>query len=121
MIKKTAPLCCRSLANCLLHFATCTQANEVPMPNVDGSTATVPGNDAQAGAGTANAAQGVRAVVPDEQLVAQLVAMGGFPENGCKRAAIAVNNSSAGLFCCWLVDFVFGLEGSSIYRSGWIV
>lgn len=37
-------------------------------------------------------------VVPDEEMVAQLMAMG-FQENGCRRAAVAVNNASAG----WLV------------------
>lgn len=35
-------------------------------------------------------------MVPDEELVAQLMAMG-FQENGCRRAAVAVNNASAGL------------------------
>ncbi|CAN0240468.1 unnamed protein product, partial [Hapterophycus canaliculatus] len=35
-------------------------------------------------------------VVPDEDLVSQLMAMG-FQENGCRRAAVAVKNASAGL------------------------
>lgn len=35
------------------------------------------------------------AVIPDEDLVSQLMAMG-FQENGCRRAAVAVNNASAG-------------------------
>ncbi|CAN0049404.1 unnamed protein product, partial [Sphacelaria rigidula] len=42
-------------------------------------------------------------VVPDEELVAQLVAMG-FQENGCKRAAVAVNNSSAEMAMNWVLE-----------------
>lgn len=36
-------------------------------------------------------------MVPDAELVSQLMAMG-FQENGCRRAAVAVNNASAGEF-----------------------
>lgn len=35
-------------------------------------------------------------MVPDEELVSQLTAMG-FQENGCRRAAVAVSNASAGV------------------------
>lgn len=34
-------------------------------------------------------------MIPDAELVSQLMAMG-FQENGCRRAAVAVNNASAG-------------------------
>lgn len=36
-------------------------------------------------------------VVPDDELVAQLMSLG-YGENGCRRAAVAVNNASAGAF-----------------------
>lgn len=98
------------------------QPDEVPMPN-DSSAAAAPGNDsAEAGTGAANAPQGGgSAILPDEELVAQLVAMGGFPENGCKRAAVAVNNSSAGLCCFhWRLSLVLFVAAKLGLSTMWI-
>ena len=41
------------------------------------------------------------AVVPSETIVAQLISMG-FSENGCRRAAVAVNNASADAAMEWV-------------------
>lgn len=55
---------------------------------------------------------------PDQEIVQQLLAMG-FPENGCKRAALAVNNSSAEDAAEWVMmhmedpDFNTPLEQTS--------
>lgn len=42
-------------------------------------------------------------MVPDEAIVAQLLSMG-FAENGCKRAAIATNNSGAEQAMEWVLQ-----------------
>eukprot|EP00752_Nemacystus_decipiens_P002407 g2270.t1 len=80
--------------------STGMQEGEVPMP--EGDDAVPPAADGQApGADGAGAAQG--AVVPDEDLVSQLMAMG-FQENGCRRAAVAVNNASAEVAMNWVLE-----------------
>jgi ubiquitin carboxyl-terminal hydrolase 5/13 len=50
---------------------------------------------------TKSVTTGVAAVVPDEAIVAQVVAMG-FSENGAKRAAIATENASADACMEWV-------------------
>ncbi|CAM9999636.1 unnamed protein product [Pylaiella littoralis] len=82
--------------------STGMQEGEVPMP--EGADAVSPAADAPADAtaAAAGAAQ-AGAVVPDEELVSQLVAMG-FQENGCRRAAVAVNNASAEVAMNWVLE-----------------
>jgi ubiquitin carboxyl-terminal hydrolase 5/13 len=60
--------------------------HEVPMPDSSNSNAT---------------SAGASAPEPDAAIVAQLVSMG-FSENGCKRAALAVNNSDAEAAMNWV-------------------
>lgn len=55
------------------------------------------------GTSSASAAAASSAVTPDENLVAQLVAMG-FSENGAKRAAIATRNADAEIAMQWVFE-----------------
>ncbi|CAM9616195.1 unnamed protein product [Chrysoparadoxa australica] len=64
------------------------QPGETPLP------------DAAADPAPAAAAQPAE---PDEEIVAQLVAMG-FSENGCKRAALAVSNANAEVAMNWVLE-----------------
>ncbi len=68
------------------------QPGEEPFPEEDSASAV---SDAPA----ASAA----IVVPDEEIVAQLVSMG-FSENGCRRAALATHNSNADAAMNWIFE-----------------
>ncbi|CAN0037670.1 unnamed protein product, partial [Ectocarpus sp. 13 AM-2016] len=84
--------------------STGMQADEVPMP--EGDDAVPPAADdpaAAPAAGSAGSGAQGGAVVPDAELVSQLMAMG-FQENGCRRAAVAVNNASAEVAMNWVLE-----------------
>ncbi|CAN0187122.1 unnamed protein product [Ectocarpus sp. 6 AP-2014] len=85
--------------------STGMQADEVPMPEGDDAVPPAADDPAAAAAAAGSAGSGAQggAVVPDAELVSQLMGMG-FQENGCRRAAVAVNNASAEVAMNWVLE-----------------
>lgn len=67
-------------------------SGEVPMPEDAGNS-----NGGSSGGG------GGGSVLPDEELVGQLVSMG-FSENGCRRAAVATRNADPEAAMNWILE-----------------
>lgn len=88
--------------------------SKVPMPDsldlepyrgrgIQAGEEELPADEASGGRGESNVAQAPAETLPDEELVAQLLSMG-FGENGCRRACVAVQNSSVDAAMNWVLE-----------------